>query len=210
MERLVPSSLLVVVAISLSGSPSAASGHLSGGVGVGVWRFVGTSASLDTVLDGGVTTGTVSAFAQYEEGPYLLGLRVGYLKKELPKGLRQSRSTGAELVVDDPSSLRCLPVTLEFGLESRGDTRARLGAGVGFAALWHKFLPSAFAHAPAEDQQEVRPAFRLAGGVSRRWGRAVFGVEVSYLTLLSAERSISKIPAEVLHGVALELRLALR
>jgi hypothetical protein len=202
--------LEAALVLGLVASPSPGSDRFSGGLGVGIWRFSSPSSDFETVLDGSPSSVTVSIFGQYAAGPYLAGLRIGYVKKELPKGLRQSRSTGEQLVVDDPSSLRIVPVTLEFGLESRGRTSVRTEAGIGFAGLWHEFLPSGFVHEAAEDRRAVEPVLRLAAGVSTRWGRAALGVEFSYLTLLSAEEIVSKIDPEVLHGLAFEVRVGLR
>jgi hypothetical protein len=210
MERWVVRTLAAAPLIALVASPCLASDGLSGGVGCGLWRFTAPSPNFETLLDGAPTTITVSLFGQYRHGPYVGGLRIGYVKKELPNGFRETRGMNpVQVVVNDPSSLRLVPITLEIGRESRGHISARAGVCFGFAGVWHQFLPSAFVHEAAEDKQEVDPVFRIAGGVSTHWGRALLGVDLSYLTLLSAEDSISKMQAEVLHGVALELRVGL-
>jgi hypothetical protein len=187
-----------------------ASDRFSGGLGVGIWRFTAPSAGFETVLDEGPSCLTISIVGHYAVRPYVAGLRIGYIKKDLPKGFRQSRSTAEQIVVDDPSFLRIVPMTLEFGLESQGRTSAKALVGIGFAGVWHEFVPSAFVHSADEDRSEVEPVLRLAAGVSRAWSRAAVGVEASYLTLLSAQGSVSKVEPEMLHGVALELRLELR
>ncbi len=113
-------------------------------------------------------------------------------------------------MVSDPSLLRLLPITLEFGLERGRRTAAKLGAGLGVAALWHDFQPSAVVHTSAENRHELQPVLRVAAGVSTRRGRAALGAEISYLSLVAAQEAISKAPGEALHGFSLEARIGFR
>jgi hypothetical protein len=179
---------------------------VSAGFGFGAWRFTAPSAEFRTVLGESPSALTGCVFVHYGQGATFLALRVGYMKKELPKGFRVTRA-GQRVMVDDPSSLRIVPVTLEFGLEGRRRTRPRVGLGLGVASLRHHYLPSPFVHPSSDEHSEVTPVVRLAAGVASRRGHATVGAEASYFTLVQAQSSVTKVAPEAYHAVSLELQI---